>query len=347
MNEHPQPPKAGRITIRDVAADAGVSVAAVSKVLRNAYGVSPALKQNVMTSIEKLGYRPSMAARGMRGRTFSIGVLLVEMDNPFLPEVVAGISDVCAAEGYKLLMGIGEAQLPLEESLLHTMIDHGMDGLILVAPRMAGAKLEYYARQTPIVAMAHHDPSAKAYDTVNSDDFTGAGMAVQTLIDQGHTDIAMLGLLVVDDHAHTNVSAVRELGYRHAMQQAGLTQHMRVFNMTEKKKKVLAQLAAFLSAPDRPKAVFCWSDLVAVELIGLAKTMGISVPQDLAVFGYDNSPLAAFPLINLSSVDQNARALGGAAATALLSRIQGRKTSLQQSIPPTLSLRTSHIIHQE
>jgi LacI family transcriptional regulator len=283
-----------------------------------------------------------MAARGMRGRTYSIGVLLVEMGNPFLPEVIAGISEICGAEGYKVLIGIGQGQLTLEESLLHTMIDHGMDGLILVAPHMAGDRLESYARQIPLVVMAHHDETARAYDTVNSDDFAGATVAVQALIDQGISDIAMLSLHVEDDSAHTNVSTMRELGYRHAMAAAGLNNHIRILPIANDKQTSIGQISVILSAPNRPQAIFCWSDLIAIDLIGMAKAAGITVPGDLAVIGYDNSPPAALPLIDLSSVDQNARALGGAAASALLMRIQGRTKSVQQTIQPSLALRSSH-----
>ncbi len=343
MNEHTRDAKQSRTTIRDVAADAGVSVAAVSKVLRNAYGVSPTLRQNVLTSIEKLGYRPSTAARGMRGRTFTIGVVLVEMGNPFLPEVIAGISDICGAEGYKVLIGLGQAQLTLEESLLDSMIDHGMDGLILVAPRMSGATLETYARQTPLVVIAHHDPASKAYDTVNSDDADGARLAVEAMVNAGHSDIAMLSLLLVDDeNAQTHVATEREKGYLRAMQDAGLSAHARILRMKGQNDLRQEQILAFLSAKDRPAAVFCWSDLFAVELIGLAKSQGIDLPGGLAVIGYDNSPPAAMPLISLTSVDQNPRGLGGAAATALLSRIAGRTEPQRLMLKPTLSVRTSH-----
>ncbi|WP_211217708.1 LacI family DNA-binding transcriptional regulator [Rubellimicrobium thermophilum] len=91
------------MTIRTVAADAGVSVAAVSKVMRNAYGVSEALRQKVEASIEKLGYRPSIAARGMRGQTYTFGVLLVDIENPFLPSIYHGIEDRAEAQGYKVM----------------------------------------------------------------------------------------------------------------------------------------------------------------------------------------------------------------------------------------------------
>ena len=118
----------GRVTIRTVAEDAGVSVAAVSKVLRNAYGVSDAMRSAVSESIDRLGYRPSVVARGMRGQTYTIGVLPVGIDNPFLPQVFAGIAAVAETAGYKVLMGVGAARMPLEATLVEQMIDNHMDG---------------------------------------------------------------------------------------------------------------------------------------------------------------------------------------------------------------------------
>ena len=113
-----------------VATDAGVSVAAVSKVLRNAYGVSPSLRERVQASIDKLGYRPNTAARGLRGRTFTVGVLVVELRNPFVPDIVDGANAALAQFGYKALIGVGRTRTALETALIELMIDHNMDGLI-------------------------------------------------------------------------------------------------------------------------------------------------------------------------------------------------------------------------
>ena len=96
-----------RATIKTVAADAGVSVAAVSKVLRNAYGVSAALRAKVQASIKRLGYRPNVSARGMRGQTFKVGVILLEIANPFLSQIMDGVNDVLSASNYQALMGMG------------------------------------------------------------------------------------------------------------------------------------------------------------------------------------------------------------------------------------------------
>ena len=109
-----RPGPSARVTIRTVASDAGVSVAAVSKVLRNAYGVSEALRGRVQASIDKLGYRPSTAARAMRGRTYTVGVLVIDLHNPFVPDIVDGANAALATSGYKALIGVGQSKVALE-----------------------------------------------------------------------------------------------------------------------------------------------------------------------------------------------------------------------------------------
>jgi LacI family transcriptional regulator len=330
----------GRVTIRTVAADSGVSVAAVSKVLRNAYGVSDALRLKVEASILRLGYRPSVAARGMRGQTFTLGVLLVGIDNPFLPQIYQGIESITAGAGYKIMVGVGAAQTRTETQLIEQMIDNRMDGLILVATQIAGATLEHYARQTPTVVVGHHEPTAQAFDTINNDDHLGAKLAVQALIAQGHRDIAMIALPSPHDHS-ADVSPQRERGYRDAMAEAGLTDQVRIVHFPQPEIPRTAEMRAFLTAPDRPRAVFCWSDLDAIPLLNMAHQLGVRVPQDLALVGYDNSPVAALHLINLASVDQSGVRMGQLAAAALLSRMNGRKVAEHILIEPTLILRGS------
>ena len=99
--------KSDRVTIRTVAEDAGVSVAAVSKVLRDAYGVSEALRAKVQASMQKLGYRPHAAARGMRGQTYTLGVLLPDISNPFFADIMAGVNEALERTQYQPLLGIG------------------------------------------------------------------------------------------------------------------------------------------------------------------------------------------------------------------------------------------------
>ena len=325
-----------RVTIRTVAADAGVSVAAVSKVLRNAYGVSDALRAKVEASIERLGYRPSVAARGMRGQTFTLGVLLVEIANPFLPSVYHGIESVTDEAGYKVMVGVGAAREGREAQLIEQMIDNRMDGLILVASQISGQTLDRYARQIPTVVVGHHEPTAQSFDTINSDDFQGAQMVVRAFVELGHRDIAMLAMDRHKDHA-ADVSPQREDGYLAAMKAAGLTP--RVLRMPPSNVPREEALRAVLADP--PRALFCWSDLDAVLLVNMAHEMGIRVPEDMAIVGYDDSPVAGLPLISLASVDQDGRRMGQMAAQALLARINGRQVAEHRLITPNLVRRRS------
>jgi len=327
-----------RITIRDVAQDAGVSVAAVSKVLRNAYGVSDILRTKVETSIEKLNYRPSVAARAMRGRSQTVGMLVIELSNPFLAGVIEEANATLSESGFKALIGIGRSTSPIEASMIESMIDNRMDGVLIIAPRISGKILELYSRQIPIVVIAHHEPHAQTYDTVNSDDHRGAYLAVEAALQRGYRDIAMLGY-DLGDSPPTIVALQREKGYLDGMKAEGL--EGRIIRLPSVGADRRAAINDFLALEDRPRAVFVWSDLDAVPLINAARMSGIRVPEDLAIIGYDNSPMAAIPLVGLTSVDQNAAALGRTAAEMLLGRIDGREEARHLLIEPHVEMRGS------
>lgn len=337
MTKEKAPSRVEKPTIRTVAADAGVSVAAVSKVMRNAYGVSDVMREKVMKSIDKLGYRPSTSARAMRGKTYSIGVLLVEMTNPFLPEVVSGVNDALVPAGYKSMIAVGNAEVSMETRLIDSMIDVKMDGVILVAPRLPSALIEKYAKQIPLVVVGHHEAGASAFDTVNCDDVMGGRIATQALIDKGYRSIEMISLPARDPNL--DVYAAREKGFREAMSAAGLpvriTQVQEVFERSED------PIRKYLARSDLPRAVFCWSDLHALILLNEAKERGIRVPEDLAIIGFDNSPATGMSLIDLASVDQKGRELGKLAAETILSRVDGRTKATHVLLPPHLVLRRS------
>ena len=325
-------------TIKTVAADAGVSVAAVSKVLRNAYGVSESLRKNVLESIDRLGYRPSTAARGMRGKTYTVGILLGDMTNPFLPAVVDGVHAVMEPSNFKAMIGVGRGRRQIESSLIESMIDNRMDGLILVAPRLAGDLLAEFAQKIPLVVIGHHEPSATTFDTINCDDDLGGRLATEALLAQGYETIEMLSLMDKEG-GKFDVYQSREQGFAQVMAAAG--RPAPIIRLREAPGDMEADIAAFLSRPDRPRAVFCWSDLHAVPLINMAMARGVRVPQDLAIIGYDNNPVAQLPLIDLASIDQDGQTLGRMAAETLLSRIGGRETITHGTLDPTLVVRRS------
>jgi LacI family transcriptional regulator len=332
-------PKA-RATIKTVAADAGVSVPAVSKVLRNAYGVSDSLRSKVEASIAKLGYRPNVSARAMRGKSFIIGILLVDVANPFFPQILDGVNDVLGSSNYRALLGVGQSQSTLEATLIESMISHQMDGLILVAPQMHGKELAHFAKQIPMVVLGHHEATATSFDTVNSDDQEGAAMAVRAFIARGITDIAMLSIGRDDPDQH-NVETQREIGFRKAMKKAGLEAVADIWRGSGDTKMGAGDVFHFLQNQRRPRGLFCWSDLDAVHAIDACARLGIRVPEDIAIIGYDNSSVAALSVLNLTSLDQSGNRLGSLAAETLLSRINGRTAATHMLIEPSLVVRKS------
>jgi LacI family transcriptional regulator len=180
-----------RVTITDVARHAGVSTAAVSKVLNNAYGVSPAMQQKVQASIAALGYRPHAAARGMRGRTYTIGVLLDNVRNAFFADILDGIRDELSSTDYTVLIGAAGFDPQDQARTIRSMVDRQMDGLILIAPGTPRPEVLATAASTPTVVIGHHDADSSHDSVVDADD-VGAGLVVDHLVALGHRDIALV-----------------------------------------------------------------------------------------------------------------------------------------------------------
>ncbi|KAA9005552.1 LacI family DNA-binding transcriptional regulator [Histidinibacterium aquaticum] len=214
-----------------------------------------------------------------------------------------------------------------------------MDGVILVAPRLAADVLAGYARQIPSVVIGHHEPTADAFDTVNSDDEQGARLSVRHLIDRGYEDIWML--TAPGRPGGYEVYDRREAGYRAEMQEAGLEGRVQVVRSDSETGSNLAELSELLRDLPKPGAVFCWSDIHAIPLLTLARDEGYEVPEEVAVVGYDNTHVGALPPIKLSSVDQHGVEIGRRAAATLQRRIRGETTGEHLLIQPELVLRAS------
>jgi len=224
--------RARRVTIVDVARHARVSTTTVSKVLRNAYGASPAMRVKVQQAIDELGYRPSTAARGMRGRTYTVGVMLPDIRNPFFADILDGFTERLHDSEYQVLHGHGCNSEGPEARVTEAMIDHGMDGLVLIAPVSPRSHLEHVARTVPTVVVGRHGHSP-AYDTVTDDDHAGAHLVVAHLAGLGHRRIAHI------EHHETDATrlaempnAIRANGYRDAMRAHGLAAEIDIVSTT-------------------------------------------------------------------------------------------------------------------
>jgi LacI family transcriptional regulator len=328
-----------RVTIVDVARHAKVSTTAVSKVLRNAYGASPAMRVKVRQAIDELGYRPYAAARGLRGQTYTIGVMLPDIRNPFFAEILDGITGWLDATEYQVLLGPGCNGVDEEARVTEAMIDRGMDGMILVAPVSSPVRLEYVATIVPTVIVGRHARSA-AYDAVTDDDLAGAALVVDHLADLGHRRIAHI------DHSDTDPArlaempnAIRAEGYRRAMRARGLEDEIDIAATSYTKEGGYLGARQLLARSRRPTAIFAGADVVAMGAMQAIAEVGLTVPGDISVAGYDNTTFAAAPVC-LTSVDQAGQQMGANAARLLLDRIGDRqRRSTYVKLSPTLIVR--------
>ena len=331
----------GRVTIRDVAEDAAVSVAAVSKVLRDAYGVSDAMRSKVRQSMAKLGYRPHAAARGMRGQTYTIGVLMADIKNPFFPQLIDGINDGLAGTQYLPLYGVGHGSATMETAIVHALVDRQIDGLIMIGQRLPTAEVEAVAREVPVVVIGHHAPEATSFDSANNDDGRGGALVVEYLLSQGYKRPAMITLRRAD-LGQADVSQRREVGFISAMRAAGFADSaIRIAAAADDLDYVTATVRTLLESPEPPDAIFGWADYYALEVLSAVRALGLRVPEDIGIIGYDNSPPCAYTQNDLTSVDQFGREIGRQAVRLLLERIKGRSTAEHFVVTPRVCVRNS------
>jgi LacI family transcriptional regulator len=334
------PKKSDRVTIRTVAEDAGVSVAAVSKVLRDAYGVSDTLRDKVQASMQKLGYRPHAAARGMRGQTYTLGFLIPDLHNPFFADIMAGVNTALERTQYQTLLGVSDSARTMERALVDNMIDRRMDGLIIIGPRMPREEVARITEQVPVVLIGYHSDEQRHFDTVNNDDQLGATLVVQHLVASGYKHIAYISQ-ALDDPEQMMVTTHREIGFRRAMQQEGLSRYLQVVPAPQTSRELQTIARHLLQSRSRPEAIFCWTDFVALEVLSVAHDLGLSVPGDLAVVGYDNTGYCDLAQNSLTSIDQSGQVLGLQAARLLIERIKGREQSEHFVVTPRLVARNS------
>ncbi|NEA63526.1 LacI family DNA-binding transcriptional regulator [Streptomyces sp. SID12488] len=331
------PARRRRVTIVDVARHAQVSTTAVSKVLRNAYGASPEMRAKVRRAMDELGYRPHAGARGLRGQTYTIGVMLPDIRNPFFPDVLDGITGRLGDTEYQVLLGPGCNGEKEEARVTEAMLDRGMDGLILVAPVSPRTHLEQVASTVPTVVVGRHG-SSPVYDTVVDDDVEGASLVVGHLAGLGHRRIAHI------EHHETDPTRLVEMpnarradGYRQAMRSLGLGEWIDVVSTSYTQEGGYRGAQELLARPRVPTAVFAGADIVAMGVLAAISEARLAVPGDISVAGYDNTTFAALGPISLTSVDQAGHKIGGNAARLLLERLADRqKPTDEVRLSPTL-----------
>ena len=308
---------ARRLTITDVALAAGVSVATVSKVINGRDGIATATSARVLGVVHELGYESSLVARSLRSRrTHVIGILVAEFE-PFSAEILKGAGSGLGDTDYELLAYTGTRQsgrAGWERRYLSRLSGTLIDGAIIVTPTVVDADAG-----VPVVAIDPHAGSAEL-PSVESDNLTGGLLATRHLIELGHRRIAFMA-----GRPDLESSRLREAGFRQALSEAGIEVDPWLVRMSDYRRDAAHQPAIeLLSRPDRPTAVFAGNDLSAIGTMEAAQEMGLDVPGDVSVIGFDDIPEAARTTPALSTVRQPIQQMGSAAVRLLRALMDGR-----------------------
>jgi LacI family transcriptional regulator len=329
-----------RVTIKDVAAEAGVSVAAVSKVIRDAYGVSDAMKARVQAAVDSLGYRPNVPARTLRGKSFTVGVKATELSSLFVAEVIESIRVELSTTRYEMLVAVpgNDPRDPSsDQRSVESLLDRRVDGLVLIAPWMPTSWLEQIARTTPTVAIAQHG-LASEYDTIVDDDEEGARLAVEHLVSLGHQHIVHTSQPAGKDPKRPLSHVARRAGYEAAMRSCRLQPDVLVTSYAELGGYEAAKEA--LARAERPTAFFAGADVAAMGVIRAVEEAGLRIPKDVSIVGYDNIWVSSIGRVSLTTIDQSSHETGAASARLLLERMEGKRTGpVRYTIAPKLIVR--------
>lgn len=325
-----------RPTMEDVAREAGVSRSLVSLVFQGSPKVAPASREKVLATAERLGYRPNALARSLASiRTQTLGILLDDLRNPFFADALEAFEDAASDAGYRFLIADGRRDAAREEEAVRTFIDHRVDGVIAISPRLSDAQLATLANLVPLVSV-ERDCNLPTVDVVMHDEREGARLVVAHLAELGHRRIAHI------DGGPGAGSAVRREGYATAMRDLGLGDQIDVIagEYTEAAGRAAAQ--ELLRRMPLPTAVFCANDAMAAGVAAVLAEQEIDVPAQMSIVGYDNTMLAALHVLSLTSVRQPLDVLARASVEALRARIDDPACPATRAlVPPTLVIRRS------
>ncbi len=314
------------VSMRDVAVLAKVSVGTVSNVLNSPDRVSESTRRRVEQAIEKLGWVPNESARQLRaGRSRSIGMVVMDIANPFFTDVVKGAEDLLYSGQYSVQVGNSNSSLDRELTLLERFEQQRVGG-VLFAPIEDSAEWVLRLRQRGIpVVIVDRAGNGTDYCSVGVDDVAGGRLAGQHLLDQGHKRIAFVGgpssLAQVRDRRHGAELAVEQAGGDASLLVVGTPTTSLEAGVSS------AGEIASLPEPERPTAVFAANDLIAIGLLQGFVTAGLRVPEDMAIIGYDDIAFAAAAAVPLSSVRQPREDIGRKSAELLVGEIEAADSS--------------------
>lgn len=326
-----------RVTALDVARLAGVSRSAVSRVFTPGASVSQATAAKVREAAETLGYRPNVLARSMlTGRSHIIGLVVAYLDNHFYPGVLERLSVSLEQEGYHLLVFMAQPSSTDMDGVVQEILDYQVDGLILASVALSSDLADRCKAIGVPVVLLNRRQKHDGETAIVSDNVEGGRLAARHLIETGARRIAHIA---GDESTSTQVD--REAGFLQELSGNGMTPFGRAVGGFQPERAKAAARHLF-DRPDRPDAVFVSNDYMAFMVMDVLRSeLGLRVPQDVAVVGFDDVPAASWPSYALTTIRQDGPAMVAATVAALKGAMAGTPAACPPVLPVSLVVRGS------
>ncbi|MGH8218296.1 MAG: LacI family DNA-binding transcriptional regulator [Steroidobacteraceae bacterium] len=324
-------------TIKDVARELGISVATVSRALSRPELLRHETRERVMKAVERLGYRPNLLARGLRrGQTRAILVVVPTL-SPFFLEIFAGAEEVTRQRGFALLLGNSNRDPEKEKDCFDQVASGQADGIILLTGLLPSDYAQGKSPLPPLVTVLERLPQAASVPVIRTDHRSGASEATRHLIELGHRRIAHIA------GSKTVPSTTRRIeGYRDALQSAALPSPPElIYRGDYFMPSGAAGMERLMQLEEPPTAVLCGNDEMAFGAIRMLHKLGLTVPGDISIVGFDDQNMAEFYNPPLTTVHIPRYELGRRAAHELIEQLEGRGVADEVALPTRLIVRES------
>jgi LacI family transcriptional regulator len=304
------------VTSKDIARELAISQSTVSRALRGDPRVAAATIARVLEAAERMQYTPNLAARSLiTRRTSTVGVVVSDITNPFYPELVDILHNEFALVGYRTILLNERTDAQLERYVADLVGGHAVDGLVYTSA-ILDAPLVGAAERLPVVLLNRRS-STTTVDTVVCDNVAGGRLAAELLVERGHRRIAFVG-----GPANAATARDRETGFVAALEEAGVPLDPRLRRVGQFSHESGYHWCLELLALDpRPTAIFAANDVIAFGVLDAARRLGVRVPEELSVIGFDDIDMARWEGFALTTIKQPRPEMARAAAGLLLDRI--------------------------
>jgi LacI family transcriptional regulator len=336
-------PESVMTTIRDVASLAGVSVASVSRVVNDSRAVQLETRERVEWAIQELGYVPNEAARSLKlARSNLLACVIPDVANPFFPELVRGVEDIASAEGYGTLLCNTDDDSQKEADYLDLLAQRRIDGLLLIPSRdeqPPSGLVRLQKQGTPVVVM---DRLLEGFDgdSIVVDNRRGGALAAEHLVALGHSRIA-----IINRSLDTSSTRLRHEGYEEVLGSVGILDESLVVLGSYSFDFGRDAARELLTSPTRepPSAILAGSDVLAIGALQVAHELGLHVPHDLSIVGFDRIAMSQLMSPPLTTVEQPIYEMARLAADLLVDRATGETTErrTRRTLQPTLHVAAS------